>query len=84
MINAFIGNFINGYRKTIGLPATFSQSKSKEFLFLGGFISGLIPSRLESLIITGFLIMTTVLSGINIYHVPEILKIQLFIKNYQD
>lgn len=70
MINAFIGNFINGYRKTIGLPATFSQSKSKEFLFLGGFISGLIPSRLESLIITGFLIMTTVLSGINIYHVP--------------
>ncbi|EMG47047.1 hypothetical protein G210_2679 [Candida maltosa Xu316] len=70
MINAFIGNFVNGYRRRIGLAPTFTQSKSKEFSYLGGFISGLIPSRLETIVIGGFLITTTVLCAVHIQHIP--------------
>mgnify|MGYP001030045225 FL=1 len=71
MINAFIGKVVNVYRKHIGLTATFSKSKSKEVSIMGWFLLGTIPSRLESIILGGFFVVTIAVCAVNIHHIPN-------------
>ncbi|RCK55869.1 Ferric/cupric reductase transmembrane component 1 [Candida viswanathii] len=66
------GKPVNFFKKYIFLPATFSKKKSQEFtLGFGGFFDGLIPSRIETVIIVVFILLTGFVNALHIHHVKD-------------
>ena len=64
------GKIVNFFRKNVFLPATFTKKKSQEFtLGFGGFFDGLIPSRIETIVIIVFVLLTGFLNALHIHHV---------------
>ncbi|KAG2736684.1 hypothetical protein G9P44_000774 [Scheffersomyces stipitis] len=68
LFKSLTGPFSTLVRKHITMPATFNNRKTHEFTFLK-FFQILIPSRLETLIISGFVILTIALSATRIYYI---------------
>ncbi|EAZ63877.2 Ferric reductase, NADH/NADPH oxidase transmembrane component (6 domains) [Scheffersomyces stipitis CBS 6054] len=64
------GPFSAFIRKYITMPATFRKSKAQEKTFLRYF-QILIPSRLETLVISGFVVVTIVCNAIDIYYMEN-------------
>lgn len=62
------GPFVNRFRRYVTLPATFSRNKTNEQPFLK-VLDALLPSRLESLIIFGFMIVVIALNACHYYFV---------------
>ncbi|KAF6071582.1 Ferric reductase like transmembrane component family protein [Candida albicans] len=72
LTNYCTGAVSNAFRKYILLPATFGKKKAQPLSFgFGGFFDGLVPTRLESLIITMFVLLTGFLSALHIHHVKD-------------
>ncbi|KGU24473.1 hypothetical protein MG7_03799 [Candida albicans P34048] len=72
LTNYCTGAVSNAFRKYILLPATFGKKKAQPLSFgFGGFFDGLVPTRLESLIITVFVLLTGFLSALHIHHVKD-------------
>ncbi|KAK6453625.1 FAD-binding domain-containing protein [Scheffersomyces xylosifermentans] len=70
LVKKFNGKISNTFRKHITLPATIVKKKSQEQRFLKVF-NFMIPSRMETLVLVGFLALTMVLCAVNIYYVDE-------------
>lgn len=62
--------FVKAMQRYIFAPATF-RHKNYDAVLLGRFEVGLVPKRVESLIIAAFVIITAVLTGIKIYWDPD-------------
>lgn len=54
------------YRKHISIPATFRSKHTTR-----NFVKGLIPTRLESLIIFGFVVLCVIFHAVNFHSVPN-------------
>lgn len=63
--NFFVGPISNAWRKYVTIPALGRRRKSNEFKFIRVF-DALIPSRMESLVIFGFLLLTGICNGVGI------------------
>ncbi|CAH2353395.1 ferric/cupric reductase transmembrane component 2 [[Candida] railenensis] len=63
------GPISNFWRANVTLPALGGKHKDKEVTYLR-FIKFLVPSRLESVVIFGFILVTTLVNAIN-YHWSE-------------
>lgn len=63
--NIFIDPISNMFRKYVTLPATFNRRKANAYRF--GY---LIPSRMETVILTCFTFLIAIFSGIKIKNVP--------------
>ncbi|CAI5759174.1 unnamed protein product [Candida verbasci] len=59
-------------QKHITIPATFKKYKASQFSFgLGGFFDCLIPTRLETISLVVFVLLTGFLSALHIHHVDN-------------
>lgn len=70
IVGKFTGPISNTYRKYISLPAFIRRKKTQEQVFFKVF-DFLVPSRLESLILFGFLALTIAVSGANIKYIEN-------------
>lgn len=70
VVSKFEGRWINLFRKHITLPALYKKKRAQEKTVLR-FLSFLIPSRLETLIITVFCLLVIVFSSINMQSVKD-------------
>lgn len=64
-----VDSFSNWFRKTISLPASYGTNKTnhKPFLY---FLDLLVPSRLETVLLSGFIALAVYLQFVNIHYVP--------------
>lgn len=62
------GPFSNWWRKNLSLPATFGTKKTQEYTFWFKYLQGYIPSRLESIINSGFCLVVIIVLSINTYY----------------
>ncbi|KAL6452287.1 CFL1 Probable ferric reductase transmembrane component [Candida maltosa Xu316] len=62
------GKLVNGFRRNITLPALVGKAKTSAKSF--GFMEYLAPSRIESIILFGFLIVMIIMVSINTDYIP--------------
>ena len=70
LTNYLSGSISNLFRKHLFLPATF-RKKHKIFYWVYGFFDGLIPTRLETIIVVIFVVLTGLFSALHIHHVKD-------------
>ncbi|KAK6458023.1 FAD-binding domain-containing protein [Scheffersomyces xylosifermentans] len=68
LVKSFTGKGSNLFRKYVTVPATISKKKSNEQK-LWRYFDFLIPSRLESVITFGFIVVTIGLSSCNLHYI---------------
>ncbi|KAF6071578.1 FAD-binding domain family protein [Candida albicans] len=72
LTNYLSGSISNLFRKHLFLPATFRKKKAQEFsIGVYGFFDGLIPTRLETIIVVIFVVLTGLFSALHIHHVKD-------------
>ncbi|KAL6454245.1 LOW QUALITY PROTEIN: CFL1 Probable ferric reductase transmembrane component [Candida maltosa Xu316] len=62
------GPVSNWWRKNITMPAAFGSRKAQEYTFFVRFLQGYMPTRLESIITSGFCLVVIIVLSINTYY----------------
>lgn len=70
LVKKFTGGFINTIRKYITLPALFGKTHN-EYYYLGKIYPTLFPTRLESLMVVGYVILVLVFNVTNFHHLSN-------------
>ena len=68
LMSDLTGPVSSWWRRHITLPATFRIIKAQEFTFLLRWLQGYMPSRLESIFLSGFCLVVIIVLSINTYY----------------